>query len=190
MPVSTSLPPPSVSQLLVAPPTSPPHCPSVSFHLALAYCSVVSAVLLLLTLALLAAILAGLIHPEFLVITGFLNPENVLIDFSGSEYEEEEEAKEKEESSNETVDEEERARQRKAYAISALLGRPLSPGWANLALAPLGLKSCPPSPQIDGRNSPGKVWISSGLSRSSSKENLGLSMTRVVDIGNCSPYLR
>jgi len=189
---ASSLPPPSVTQLLVAPPTSPSHCPSISFHLALAYCSVVSALLLLLALALLLAILAGLLHPEFLVITGFLNPENVLIDFSGSEdEEEEEEANDKDHHSNDTLDEEERARQRKAYAISALLGRPLSPGWAHLALAPLGLKSCPPSPQMaDGRSSPGQVWLSSGLSRSSSKENLGLSMTRVVDIGNCSPYLR
>ena len=124
--------------------------------------------------------------------TGFLNPENVLIDFSGSEDEEEEE-EEKQEGKNleETLDEEERARQRKAYAISALLGgRPLNPTWANLALGPVGLKSCPSSPQIWSKHLASKASIGSGLSRSSSKENLGLSMTRVVDVGNCSPYLR
>lgn len=106
-------------------------CPSLTFHLALAYCSIISILGIILLIILLAGITAGLLHPEFLVTTGFLKPENILIDFTGGD--------EEEEDTPEEVSEAEAARRRKAYAINTLLGRQLEPMWAGVAVAPLGL---------------------------------------------------
>lgn len=103
------------------------HCPAFVFYLTLVYCSLVTFLVGGLVTVVLLGVLAGLLHPDFLVTTGFLKPENVLLDFLATE--EEEEMETREAASN--LDD-----------LARKNMEPLSPSWDNAGLSPvLGLRS-------------------------------------------------
>merc|ERR1719167_1028825 len=65
------------------------HCPEFVYYLALTYCALVSFIVGTILVIILFGILAGLLHPEFLVTTGFLRAENILLDFNAEDTENE-----------------------------------------------------------------------------------------------------
>eukprot|EP00092_Neocalanus_flemingeri_P058589 GFUD01069829.1.p1 GENE.GFUD01069829.1~~GFUD01069829.1.p1 ORF type:complete len:206 (+),score=48.84 GFUD01069829.1:219-836(+) len=67
------------------------HCPAFIYYLALTYCSLVTFMVGSVLTIVMFGIIAGLVHPEFLVTTGFLKAENILLDFTGEDEEEIEE---------------------------------------------------------------------------------------------------
>ena len=63
--------------------TAADHCPAFVYYLALTYCGFVTALVGSVVTIVIFGIIAGLLHPEFLVTTGFLKAENILLDFTG-----------------------------------------------------------------------------------------------------------
>lgn len=101
------------------------HCPVFIYYLTVIYCCVISSVTLVLVLVVLGALVLGVARPDLLVTTGFLQEENILVDFMEGVEEEKEEA-----------------RWNKAAVAEALVGRragQLTPSWARVVLGPAGL---------------------------------------------------
>ena len=65
--------------------TAADHCPAFVYYLALTYCGFVTALVGSVVTIVIFGIIAGLLHPEFLVTTGFLKAENILLDFTGED---------------------------------------------------------------------------------------------------------
>jgi len=110
--------------------TAVDHCPAFVYYLALTYCGLVTFMVGSVLTIVMFGIIAGLLHPEFLVTTGFLKAENILLDFTGEDDEENEEKPE--------------SRWRKAEAVETLTGTKLgslTPSWAGVAVSPVGLRA-------------------------------------------------
>lgn len=109
--------------------TAVDHCPAFVYYLALTYCGLVTFMVGSILTIILFGIIAGLLHPEFLVTTGFLKAENILLDFAGEDDDE--------------IAETPESRWRKAHAVESLTGTNLSmltPSWAGVAVDPVGLR--------------------------------------------------
>lgn len=110
--------------------TAADHCPAFVYYLALTYCGFVTALVGSVVTIVIFGIIAGLLHPEFLVTTGFLKAENILLDFTGED--------------DVKTEENEKSRKRKAGAVEALTGSKLGslgPSWAEVAVSPVGLST-------------------------------------------------
>ena len=122
------------------------HCPAFVYYLALTYCGLVTFMVGSVLTIVMFGIIAGLVHPEFLVTTGFLKAENILLDFTGEEEDEIEDKTESKYKKNiKTPDPLHFCfRWKKANAVESLTGQSLgtlTPSWAGLAVSPVGLRS-------------------------------------------------
>jgi hypothetical protein len=122
--------------------TAADHCPAFVYYLALTYCGLVTVMVGSVLTIVMFGIIAGLLHPEFLVTTGFLKAENILLDFTGEEEEDDPE-------------ENKQSRWRKAEAVETLTGSKvgqLTPSWARVAVSPVGLSDGASKPRAMSRS--------------------------------------
>eukprot|EP00092_Neocalanus_flemingeri_P027924 GFUD01030317.1.p1 GENE.GFUD01030317.1~~GFUD01030317.1.p1 ORF type:complete len:293 (-),score=73.57 GFUD01030317.1:48-926(-) len=106
------------------------HCPAFVYYLALTYCGLVTFMVGSVLIIVMFGIIAGLVHPEFLVTTGFLKAENILLDFRGED--------------ENDIEEEPESKWRKVHSVESLTGQSLgslTPTWAGVAVSPVGLRS-------------------------------------------------
>ena len=71
--------------------TATDHCPAFVYYLSLTYCGLVTLLVGSILFVVVFGIIAGLVHPEFLLTTGFLNAENILLDLAAEDDEKPEE---------------------------------------------------------------------------------------------------